>query len=73
MGQNGAVLGQMPHFGPFWPISLRENQQKGCQKRWEISPHQIYFSKLRMVWYHKGSPPVLFWDEKRPWLRRGGL
>jgi hypothetical protein len=27
----------------------------------------------RMIWYHKGSPPVLFWDEKRPWLGRGGL
>jgi hypothetical protein len=26
-----------------------------------------------MIWYHKGSPPVLFWDEKRPWLGRGGL
>jgi hypothetical protein len=29
MGQNGAVLGQIPHFGP---LPLGENQQKGCQK-----------------------------------------
>jgi hypothetical protein len=26
-----------------------------------------------MIWYHKGSPPVLFWDEKRSCLGRGGL
>ena len=26
-----------------------------------------------MFWYHKGSPPVLFWDEKRSCLGRGGL
>jgi len=26
-----------------------------------------------MIWYHKRSHPVLFWDEKRPWLGRGGL
>jgi hypothetical protein len=27
MEQNGAVVGQVPHFGP---IPLENNQQKGC-------------------------------------------
>jgi hypothetical protein len=26
-----------------------------------------------MIWYHKGSPHVLFWDEKRSCVGRGGL
>jgi len=26
-----------------------------------------------MIWYHKGSPPILLWDEKRSCLGRGGL
>jgi hypothetical protein len=46
---------------------------KGVPKRWEINIHQIYFSNPRMIMYHKESLPVLFWDEKRPWLGRGGL
>ena len=55
---------------PFRPICPKEN---GVPKRWKTNLHQICFSKPRMIWYHKGSPPVLFWDEKRPWLGRGGL
>ena len=46
---------------------------KGVPKRWKFYFHQMYFSEPRMIWYHKGSPPVLFWDEKGPWLGRGGL
>jgi hypothetical protein len=45
---------------------------KGVPERWEINL-QIYLSNPRMIWYHKGSHPVLFWDERRPWLGRGGL
>jgi hypothetical protein len=62
MGQNGAILGQVPHFGPF---PLKKISIWGAKKA-ENQPHQIYFSNPRMIWYHKGSPPVLFWDEKRP-------
>jgi hypothetical protein len=45
---------------------------KGVPKWWKINLHQIYFSNPRMIWYRKG-PPVLFWDEMRLWLGRGGL
>jgi hypothetical protein len=55
MERNGAIVGQVPHFGPF-PIK----SAKGVPKRWKISLHQIYFSNPRMIWYHKGSPPVFF-------------
>jgi hypothetical protein len=41
-------------------------------KRWKTNLHQICFSKPRMIRYHKGSP-VLFWDENRSCLGRGGL
>ena len=58
---------------PFWPISLIRKSAKGVPKRWKINLHQIFFSNPRMIWYHKRSPLVLFWDEKRPWLGRGGL
>jgi len=26
-----------------------------------------------MIWYHKGSVAILFWDETRLWLGSGGL
>jgi len=58
---------------PFWPISLKSKSTKGVPKRWKTNLHQICFIKPRMIWYHKGSPPVLFWDAKRPWLGRSGL
>jgi hypothetical protein len=58
---------------PFWPISLKENQQKGCQKGGKSTFTKYTFQNPRMILYHKASPPVLFWDEKRPWLGRGGL
>jgi hypothetical protein len=54
------------------PISL-EKLAKEVPERWKFNLHQVCFSNPRMIWYHKGSPPVLFWDEKRPWLGRGGL
>ena len=54
---------------PFWPIFLRE-LTKGVPKRWKTKPSP---SKPRTNWYHKGSPPVFFWDEKRSCLGRGGL
>ena len=69
MGQNGAVNGQIPHFGPF---PFKKISKRGA-KKWKTNLHQIYFSNPRIVWYQRGSPPVLFWDEKRPWIRRGGL
>jgi hypothetical protein len=55
MGQNGAVVGQVPQFGPF-PL---KKSAKGVPKRWKINLHQIYFSNPRMIWYHKGSTPVV--------------
>ena len=42
-------------------------------KRCKANLHQMYFSKPRMIWYHKGSHPVLVWEEKRSYLGRGGL
>jgi hypothetical protein len=39
MGQNGAVVGQVPHFGPF-PF---KKSAKGCQKGWKTKFHQIRF------------------------------
>jgi hypothetical protein len=42
-------------------------------KRWKTNLHQIYFLKARLMHNDKGSSPVLFWDEKRPWMGRGGL
>ena len=56
MGQNGAVLGQIPHFGPF---PFKKFSKRGAKKV-EINLHQICFSNPRIIWYHKGSPPVLF-------------
>ena len=55
MEWNDPVVGQIPHFGPF---SLRK-PAKGVPKRWKINLHHIYFINPRMIWYHKGSPPVL--------------
>ena len=80
MEWNDPVVGQKLHFGPF-PFLLPKNPSlptsrkstPGVPKRWKANLHQICFSNPRLFWYHKGSPPVLFWDEKRPWLGRGGL
>jgi hypothetical protein len=69
MGQNGAVLGQIPYFGPF---PLKKISKRGAKKK-ENQPSPNILFNPRMIRYHKGLPPVLFWDEKRPWLRRGGL
>ena len=69
MEWNDPVVGQIPHFGPF-PF---EKLTTGVPKRWKTNLHQICFSNPRMIWYHKGSHPVLFWDEKRSCLGRGGL
>ena len=62
MGQNGAAVGQVPHFGPF-PL---KKINKRVPKRWKANLHQICFSKPRMILYHKGNPPVMFWDERGP-------
>ena len=70
MGQNGAVVGQIPHFGPFH--LERKHQQKGCQKRWNTKFHQIRFSASQTIPHHKRSIPVVFWGEKRPWVECGG-
>ena len=42
-------------------------------KRWKLNLHQIYSIKTKMIWYHKGSVAILFWDQKRLWLGSGGL
>ena len=34
---------------PLGPISLRENQEKGCQKGEKNNLHRIYFLKARLV------------------------
>jgi len=60
MGQNVAVAGQVPHFGPF-PL---EKQQKGCQKEWITKFHQIRFSACQTISHHKKySCGVLKWKE----------
>jgi hypothetical protein len=69
MGQNDPVVGQILHFGPFPLIK----STKGVPKRWKTNPHQIYSLKTRMIYCHKGSVAILFWDEKRLWLGSGGL
>jgi hypothetical protein len=46
---------------------------KGVPKRWKTNLHQIYSLKPRVIWHHKGSVAILFWDEKRLWLGNGGL
>ena len=56
MGQNGAVLGQIPLFGP----SPLEKQHKGCQKGWKTKFHQIRFSAFQTTPYHVRSTPVVF-------------
>jgi hypothetical protein len=71
MEWNGPVVGQILHFGPF---PLKKISKRGAKKvRNQPSPNLNLFSNPRMIWYHKGSPPALFWDEKRPWLGRDGL
>ena len=55
---------------PFWPISLRKNQQKGCQQVWKTNFHQIRFSAT--IPRYKRSTPAVFWGEKRPWVECGG-
>ena len=42
MGRNGAVVGQVPHFGPF-PLKY---QQKGCQKGWNTKFHHNPFFSI---------------------------
>jgi hypothetical protein len=69
MGQNDPVVGQIFHFGPF---PLEKINKRGA-KRWKTNLRQIYSLKPRMIWYHKGSVAILFWDEKRLWLGSGGL
>ena len=64
-GANGAVVGQVPHFGPF---PFKKNQRKGCQKGWKTKFHQIRFSACQTILDHKRSTPVVFWGEKRPWV-----
>jgi hypothetical protein len=59
MGQNGAVLGEILHFG---------KTAKGCQKRWKTKFHQIWFSALLTAPCYVRSTSVLFWGEKKPWL-----
>ena len=43
MRQNVAVVGQVPHFGPF----PEKNQQKGYQKGWKTKFHQIRFQHVK--------------------------
>ena len=67
MWQNGAVVGQVPHFGPFG-----KNQQKRCQKEQKNKFHRIRFLACQAISAHKRSTPVVFWGEKRPWVDCGG-
>ena len=59
-------------YSIFAHFPLRKST-KGVPKRWKTNLHQIYSLKPRMVWYYKGSVAILFWDEKRLWLKSGGL
>jgi hypothetical protein len=60
--------GKTEQYLARYPILAHFPERKsarGAKKR-KINLHQIYFSNPRMIWYHNGSPPVLFWDEKGP-------
>jgi hypothetical protein len=70
--KNGAKRSSSWPGTPLWPISLEQNQQKGCQKGWKTKFHQIRFSASQTISRHKWSTPVVFWGEKRPWVERGG-
>jgi hypothetical protein len=65
MGQNGAVVGQVPHFGPFplEKISKRGGKSVG---------NQVRLSACQTILHHIRSTPVVFWGEKRPWVECGG-
>jgi hypothetical protein len=68
MGQDGAVVGQVPHLGTFpWEKIRRRGAKKGG-----IEFYQIRFSASQTVHHHKISTLVVFWGEKRPWVERGG-
>jgi len=64
MEWNGPVIGQILHFGPF---SFKK-QQKGCQK-----DKKSNFTKSTFQTPGWFGHNLLFWDEKRSWLGRGGL
>ena len=69
MEWNDLVVGQVLHLAHF----PERKSTKGVPNRWKINLHQICFSKPRMIWYNKGSPPVWFWEEKRSCLECGSL
>jgi hypothetical protein len=56
MGQNGAVLGEIPHFGTFPWEKIRK---KGCQKEWKTKFHQTRFSATQKIPHHIYSTPVV--------------
>ena len=65
MGQNGAVLGQIPHYGPF---SAEKKTAKGVPKRVEnqVQPNLVFSIPNDSSLCKKYFCRVLRW--KKPWL-----
>ena len=57
MGQNGAVVGHVLHFGPF---PLTNFSKRGAEKGGKPNNHQIWFSACQTIPDHKRSTPVVF-------------
>jgi hypothetical protein len=54
-GQNRAITGQVPHFGPF-PLKKRKRGAKMGRKPCSINP----ISSIQTISHHKRSTPVVF-------------
>jgi len=61
--KNGAKQSSSWPGTPFRTISLGNNQQKECQKKWKTKFHQIRFSACQTIPDHKRSTPVVRWKE----------
>jgi len=68
MGQNGAVVGQVPHFGPF---PLLKISQRGAKKGGIPSSTKSGFQHPKRFLVIKERLLSCF-EVKRPWVERGG-
>ena len=72
--KNGAKRSSIWPDTPFWPISIKEIQQKGCQKGWKTNFHQIRFPACQTIPIIKEVLQSCF-EMKRgpgPWVECGG-
>jgi len=52
----------------FWVISLKKNQQKGCQNGSKSHPLQTWVSTSNINYQHTRIILVVFWGLKNVWL-----